>query len=141
MNEALRAAFRATLYQFDSPEGELLLRVDAPNAALVRFLRGQGADSMAVLTAFNPQARQQEIAANRASQELLRRDLTAAGHVLLPGRNVDPAGQWPVEDSFLVPGINLQAARSFAARYGQLAFLWMDTSGATLRLVETAAPD
>jgi hypothetical protein len=141
MDDKLRAAFRATLYRFDSPGGELLLRVDAPNAALARFLSDNHADSMAVLTAFNPQAQQQDIAANCASQDLLRRDLAAVGYSLVTGRHEDPAGRWPVEESFLVLGINLQAARSFAARYGQLAFLWTDASAATPRLVETIAPE
>jgi hypothetical protein len=35
--------------------------------------------------------------------------------------------------------MDLPAARSLATRYNQLAFLWMDTSTSTPRLVEAAA--
>jgi hypothetical protein len=138
MNEAQRAAFRITDYRVDAPAGELLLKVDQQNAMLADVLRSRGADCAAVITAFNPQARLQEDAENRAAQALLERDLDASGHDLLPGRNEDPTGHWPVEESFLVPGLTQPAARELAARYGQLAFLWIDASNATPRLIETA---
>jgi hypothetical protein len=140
MDDARRAAFRATLYRFEIPEVSLLLRVDAPDAALCALLRARRAGSAAVLTAFNPQARRQDHSANLHAQEMLRRDLESAGFTLLRGRNEDPAGEW-VEESFLVPGISLTDARSFAARHDQLAFLWMDVASATPRLIETAARD
>jgi hypothetical protein len=140
MDEAKRAGFRATLYRFESPEGNLLLRVDVPNAALSELLRARRAGSAAVLTAFNPQANRRARSANLHAQEVLRRNLETGGFTLLPGRNEDPAGEW-VEESFLVPGISLTDARSFAARHDQLAFLWMDVASATPRLIETAARD
>jgi hypothetical protein len=138
MDEALRAAFRATRYCFDSPDGELVLRIDTPNAALRALLRSQHSDCAAVLTAFNPQGRQRNRAANLAAQTQLQRDLGAAGFTLLGGRNEDPAREW-VEESFLVIGIDMAAAMSQAARHDQLAFLWTDAASATPRLIETAA--
>jgi len=138
MDEALRAAFRATRYCFESPAGDLALRVDTPNVALRALLRNQQAHSAAVLTAFNPQAVRRNHPANLAAQAQLRRDLSAAGFRLLAGRNEDPLRQW-VEESFLVIGIGMTAARSQAARHDQLAFLWTDAASATPRLIETAA--
>jgi hypothetical protein len=102
------------------------------------LLRNHLADSAAVLTAFNPQGCRQDPSTNHHAQEVLRRELTAEGFLLLPGRNEDPAREW-VEKSFLVIGISLAAARSHAARHEQLAFLWTDAASATPRLMETAA--
>jgi hypothetical protein len=138
MDDALREAFRATRYCFESPEGELLLRVDSANGRLRALLRSHRAESAAVLTAFNPQGKRREHSANLAAQAQLRRDLGASGFTLLPGRNEDPAGKW-LEESFLVIGIGMEAARTLAARHDQLAFLWMDAASATPRLIETAA--
>ena len=116
----------------------MLLKVDEPNTALTDLLRSLNAAGAAVITAFNPHGRRQDDALNRAAQKQLLSDLRSAGYALLPGRNEDPAGVWPVEESFLVLGIGLPAARMLAARYGQLAFLW-SAANATPRLVETAA--
>ncbi|MEO8313918.1 MAG: DUF3293 domain-containing protein [Pseudomonadota bacterium] len=117
-----------------------MLKVNMPCNAVAALLRVRSADCAALITAFNPQGRRQTDAANRAAQELLKRDLDASGLPCLRGRNEDSAGQWP-EDSFLVLGLTLPTAHTLAARYGQLAFLWMDVATATPRLVETAASD
>jgi hypothetical protein len=137
MDDALREAFRATRYCFESPEGELALGVDTANERLRALLRNHLAESAAVLTAFNPQGKRRDHSTNLAAQAQLRRDLSASGFTLLSGRNEDPAGKW-VEESFLVIGIGITAARSLAARHDQLAFLWTDAASATPRLIETA---
>jgi hypothetical protein len=138
MNNAQRAAFRATRYHFDSPDGELLLQVDVAHAGLAALLRRHGAGCAAVVTAFNPQAIRQDDARNLAAQTSLHGDLTAAGVTFLAGRNEDPSGQWPSEPSCLMIGMPLAEARALAARYGQLAFLWTDATSAAPRLIETA---
>jgi hypothetical protein len=139
LNVAQRAAFRAAKYYFSSPDGQVLVKVDEPNTALADLLRSCNPAGAAVITAFNPHGRRQDDALNRTAQNQLLSDLRTAGHTLLPGRNEDPAGVWPIEESFLVLGIGLPAARMLAARYGQLAFLWADAANATPRLMETAA--
>jgi hypothetical protein len=139
VNHSLRAAFRATFYRFDVPDAELLLKVGEPSMALAGLLRNRGANCAAVITAFNPQAQSRSAALNRAAQEQLLNDLRTAGYACVAGRNEDPAGQWPVEESLLVLGLDLETAQALATRYGQVAFLWMDASTATPRLVETAA--
>jgi hypothetical protein len=139
MRDAQRAAFRATHYRFDYPDGELLLTVDAPSAILAALLRSNGVETMAVLTAFNPGGNLQAPPINVRAQQLLLDDLAAGGFSLFSGRNEDPSGEWPVEQSFLVLGITLGQARKIAARHNQLAFLWTDAKDATPRLIETAA--
>lgn len=135
VDEALLAAFRAARYRFDTEDGELLLAVDSPDAGLLAFLRKHAADSAAILTAFNPRGRIRSDPENRAAQQQLQDELVAAGHELLPGHNEDPAGLWPREPSFLVPGLTLDAARTHAVRHHQAAFLWVDAASGTPRLV------
>ena len=141
MDDVQRTAFRRTHYRIDAPGGELLLKVDEPNRKLADLLRNHRATCAANLTACNPQGQLQDDVANRKAQEQLRHELVAAGYFLLTGRNEDPLGLWPVEESFLVLAISRPAARSIAAQCNQLAFLWMDATSSTPRLIETAAID
>ena len=138
-DDALHAAFRATLYHFDSPAGELRLKVDVRNPLLASLLNSRGVHSVAALTAFNPQGRRRDETANKLAQIRLHNDLQAAHYELLPGRNEDAAEEW-VEESVLVLGITLTDAHALATRYDQLAFLWSEAATATPRLVFTAPP-
>lgn len=139
---SLLAAYRATCYRVSAPGRELLLRIDQSDAQLAKLLREAWVSHAALLTAWNPGSRPQPLEQNRALQTQLVRELEAAGYPCLAGRNEaaspDPATEhtWN-EDSVLALDIPLDAARTFAARYGQLAFLWIDEQ-ATPRLVVTA---
>jgi len=137
MHREHQTAFRRTSYRVRTPGGELLLRVDHQAPALGELLHECGASGAALLTAFNPGGRRAPPLRNRQAQHRLRRELAALALPVLPGCNEDPRGLWPVEPSLLVPGLQLQAARTIAARYGQLAFLWSGCD-ATPRLIETA---
>lgn len=138
MHRDLETAFRATRYHVMDAAGSFVLQVDHPSQALQHLLRAVGQQQAALLTAYNPGARQQDAVANAAAQQALLADLDAAGFRAIPGRNEDPEGRWPDEASVLVPGLSLFRARQLASRYRQAAFLWSDDS-ATPRLVETAA--
>jgi hypothetical protein len=139
VDEALREAYRAARYRV--ADGDLLLAVDQPSPALAALLRRLDAPTAALFTAFNPSGLRQADALNHAAHVDLLHDLHQAGYHSLAAVNEDPRGQWPDEPSLLVPAISLAAARALAARYRQLAFLWMDAASATPRLFETAAPD
>jgi hypothetical protein len=139
-DDRLLAAYRATRYRVAAPGRDLLLRVDRYDEQLAKLLREAWVDSAALITAWNPRSQRQEEARNRALQEQLVRELEAAGHPCLPGRNEAPLEEsvdWN-EDSVLALDISLDQARVIAARYGQHAFLWIDRE-ATPRLVLTAA--
>jgi hypothetical protein len=141
MNQGLEQAFRAAIYRVLLPGGDLLLKVDAPSPALATVLNVHGAASMAVLTAFNPQGQLRDKQLNCQAQQQMRRNLIEAGFQVLPGRNEDPTGQWPMEESFLVLGIPLSSAHLFAEHYDQAAFLWADATDATPRMYRPTPPD
>ncbi|MFO7324820.1 MAG: DUF3293 domain-containing protein [Pseudomonadota bacterium] len=139
-DDRLLAAYRATRYRVSAPGRDLLLAVDRYDEQLAKLLREAWVDSAALITAWNPRSQQQETERNRALQDQLVRELQAAGHPCLPGRNeapIDDPEDWN-EDSVLALDISLEEARAIAARYGQHAFLWIDKE-ATPRLVLTAA--
>lgn len=134
MREDLQAAFRLARYCIDAPGGELVLTVDHPSIELAALLRERGTATAAVITAFNPQGQLRDDTRNCAAQEQLRRELAETGYHCLPGRNEDPAGAWPVEESLLVFGISCASALALAARYNQAAILWAVASDATPRM-------
>lgn len=139
MHHGLEAAYRAALYRIAAPAGEIRLRVGQYSQELADLLREAGVEEAALLTAFNPGSQAQLSCWNHASQQRLIAELTGGGYRLLHGCNSDPAGQWP-EQSALVLGMPLPAARACAARYQQLAFLWMQAGAATPRLIPAATP-
>jgi hypothetical protein len=137
MHRELESAFRRTRYRVLTPDAELLLRVDQRAPALADLLRKSGASCAALLTAFNPAGSRYPPFRNRQWQRQLGRELARQGHVLLPARNEDPRGLWPTEASLLVLDLPPAEARRIAARYRQVAFLWLDAAG-TPRLIFTA---
>jgi hypothetical protein len=138
MRDDLAAAYRATHYWISAPAGELSVRVGQRSDQLAALLQSLGAGEAALLTAFNPRSEIQSGELNRVAQDRLLAELGASGYRLLPARNVDPSGQWPVEESLLVLGMDLAAARDCAVRYGQVAFLWTDAA-ATPQLIQAMA--
>jgi len=136
MDDRLRQAYRSAHYVFDAPCGTLLLQVDRPSAELQRLLLAQGQPTAVAITACNPRSERQGDARNRRAQQELERQLSGMALPCIPGRHEDPARHWPTEYSTLVLGLPESDAHRLAAHFGQLAFLWSDTSGIP-RLIET----
>jgi hypothetical protein len=139
-DDALIAAYRATCYRVQAPGAELRLHIDRHEPLLAKLLREAWVECAALFTAWNPGSQPRDLATNEASHQALLQELQAAGYPCLHGRNEPAAGGgdgW-VEPSVLALDVSFDAARVIAARYGQLAFLWIDRQ-ATPRLVLTAA--
>lgn len=135
-DDSLTNAYRAARYQVEVTGGCLELKVDAPCEPLRLWLAARRHSCAALLTAHNPGSEQRAAWLNDEAQRRLHATLRARGLHYLTGRNLDPRGQWPVEDSVLVPDLSLHDAYALALQFGQRAFLWCDAS-ATPRLHET----
>lgn len=61
---------------------------------------------------------------NAAAHARLGAELAAAGYRVVEGAGEDPDGRWPAEPSYLVLGMDLEAARELGRRYGQNAIVW-----------------
>jgi hypothetical protein len=130
LTDALRTAYLAALYRFGPlPDtGPIELRVGQRNEALQAWLQGGKHHCATVLTAFNPGSERCSDERNAAAQHQLRDEAASRALCFIEGRNLDPAGHWPPEDSLLIAGLSLVDSHDMAHRFGQLAFLWSDTS-------------
>lgn len=126
--ESLRNAYLAAIYRFGDGPWLLELHPGQHCAALQRWMNDSGWRCAAVLTAFNPRGERVSPQFNSDAQRRLARDVEARGLPSLAGQNLDPAGIWPEENSLLVGNLDLAAARGLARQFGQLAFLWTDSS-------------
>jgi len=141
LTDALHRAYLAALYRFNFPgrSTPVELRVGQRSDALQAWLREGAHQSATVLTAFNPGSQRCSDAMNAAAQQQLRDAVRSGSLAFIEGQNLDPAGNWPPEDSLLIADVPLAASRDLAHRFGQLAFLWSDTM-AVPQLHLTAQP-
>lgn len=72
-----------------------------------------------IITAFNPDARPHDRAANLRASARLR--LALAGRALLRSRNRDPSGEWPDEPGWLFGRCRDDEVHALARRFGQRA--------------------
>jgi Protein of unknown function (DUF3293) len=105
-------------------EAPFSLRVGQPCAALVSSLLARRVDCAAFITAANPCSRQLTDLENRESLALLAAELGQRSLHFTPGLGIHPSGNWPGEESFLVYGLALQAAKALGTTFKQNAIVW-----------------
>jgi hypothetical protein len=116
-------AYLETEYRAHGEPG-FTLRVGQASADLLSAHKRQKADCSAFLTACNPFSESFDEAANAARQAALAKELSGRSLVFLPGIGQHPSNRWPGEDSFLVFGLTLEAAKVLGARFEQNGFVW-----------------
>ena len=119
----LLAAYRETEYRVHA-HPELSLRIDQHNPALARAHQAHGVTCSAYITACNPHSQRLDAATNAKRQTRLEQDLIRRGLSFLPGIGQHPGNDWPGEESFLIFGLNLDAAKALAGTLEQNALLW-----------------
>lgn len=139
IDPGLWAAYLATDYVVDAPDGEIVLRVDAASDALAALMRALRMHTAAVLTAHNPWSLRVADDVNDAAQRALEAELSERGIPMLPAAGRDPKGEWPAESSLVAFGLSRESAAALARRYGQNAFVWVPKQGAACQLVATRA--
>lgn len=100
------------------------LRIGAVSEDLRAVYDELGVASAAFLTAWNPFSRDVSREVNDRAQAALVTSLERAGHTIWSGIGVDPAGEWPGEESVLALGIELEAAKSIGREFQQNAIVW-----------------
>jgi hypothetical protein len=126
-------AYRQAEYRVLGDPG-MVLRIDAVSAALAGLHRALNVDGSALITVCNPFGQATAVEINRARQALLVGELASRDLPAIATIGVDPAGLWPDEPGFLVPGMSQQEARHTGARYAQNAVVWSGAD-ATPRLI------
>jgi hypothetical protein len=100
------------------------LRIGKQSSELAKLYVEIGVYSAGFLTAWNPYSAETSVADNAAAQLSLIRRLSLEGYPTLKALGVDPAGEWPGEESIFVPGLDLERAKSLGAEFGQNAIVW-----------------
>lgn len=138
---ALEAAYRATTYVVDHPDGEIGIRIGEHHPRLDALLAAHGATEWAYITAWNPGSVKKSFKNNKLQNNRLRAAVRAAGHVCYPGRGRPDGGAWTPEESLLVVGIAEAQAVALGARFGQNAVVTGVAGGpARLRWCAVRAP-
>lgn len=101
------------------------LRIGRSCPELDALLLAAGHDCATFITAWNPMCKALDIAENRQRQQCLADELAKRKLSTLPGIGQHPSNGWQGEESFLVLGLQLEAARALAKAYGQLAYVWI----------------
>lgn len=122
----LLAAYHATHYQVQGEDHAFTLRIGEYSPALDTLLQNSGYSCAAFVTAYNPYSQATHPECNQRAQQRLWSEMQQQAYEFLPATGIDPQGKWQGEDSLLILGIELQAARYLGQRYHQNAVLWMD---------------
>lgn len=77
------------------------------------------------ITAFNPRSHKLSITENLARNVQLRLKLNHTCPKVIAGRSADSSGVWPVEDSFLALGLDVETGKILAREFGQNAIIWI----------------
>ncbi len=86
-------------------------------------------DCAAFLTGWNPFSREVSKTENQERQKALSAELTYSSLTFLEGIGQHPSNNWPGEESFLVLGLNLEAAMTLGERFEQNAIVWCGADG------------
>mgnify|MGYP001489801185 CR=1 FL=1 len=125
----LEAAYLATCYFVDAPEGRFAIRLGAPSPRADALAAELGAAAWAYVTAYNPGSVPAPEEQNRARQRELEETVRGMGLPFFRGEGKGDDGGWPAEPSLLVLGIAEEEALRLARRFGQAAVVFGERGG------------
>ena len=118
------ASYRAADYQAGSGSAAIRLRIDQHSESLAQLLAASGQQCAVFITACNPGSQPQSPAANQAANAHLHEELSRHTDQIIEGTGSDPSGTWPLEQSLLALGVELDVAEVLGRRFGQNAVVW-----------------
>lgn len=116
-------AYQSTEYRVLGDAG-FTLRIGQASAELLDAHQRHGVTCSAFLTACNPFSQLTDAEVNAARQKELVAELDRRSFAYVYGIGQHPGNEWPGEDSFLIFGLEIAAAKELAARFEQYAFVW-----------------
>ncbi len=125
--DSLIAAYCSTHYQAGFGPYAIVLHVDQYSEPLSQFFGASGHRCAAFITACNPLGVRQNPELNRAASARLRNRLNRCvprPDEIIEGIGFDPSGDWPGEESFLVPGLDIETSRKLGEEFHQNAIVW-----------------
>jgi hypothetical protein len=134
--EQFESAYLNTDYRVNRPEGTFAIRIGEHCAPLEQILNDHSASTWAYITACNPYSQPTKPALNAHRMRQLATMVTEMGYRFFRGEGAARTGDWPLEPSLLILGINEAKALELARHFEQLAFVFGE-SGLPARLVWT----
>lgn len=128
INAATVQAYQETEYRIQG-ETPCTLQIGAVNDVLLGIHKLYQVDCSAFITACNPFSQIVSTTDNSIRQRQLADELARRGLNYLAGLGQHPSNNWPGEESFLVLGLNLQAAKKIGEQFGQNAIVWCGAAG------------
>ena len=128
MPPELKKAFVETEYIVHH-EPPFTLRIGQTCPALDELLQARKYKGAAFITACNPYSQQLNPAENGCRQTELLKELKSRSLFYLTGIGQHPKNGWEGEESFLILGIDLEAAKALAQKFEQWAFVWTTSKG------------
>ena len=128
LSAGLVKLYRATDYRVDAPGGAFILRVGTRSPKLAALLKSSGHACAAFITACNPLGAPTPAGSNAKAMAALKADLAAADCPFFPGFGEGKEG-WAGEESLLALGLEREAAKRLARKFGQNALLWAGRGG------------
>ena len=124
IDAAMLQAYRETEYRV-AGETPFVLRIGRHSPELASLHARYRCSASAYVTAYNPFSRTLSDTENQARDTQLDRELTARGLTHFEGIGQHPTNGWPGESSYLILGLDLEAARALGSRYEQNAIVWV----------------
>ena len=118
-------AYLETEYHVREDAG-FILRVGLISSCLLASHQRRRVECSAFLTACNPFSKAFEPDANNARQQALAKELELRSLAYVKGVGLHPSNNWPGEESFLIFGLTLEAAKTLANSLEQNGFIWSD---------------
>ena len=123
IDSATVQAYRETEYRVFAEAG-FTLRVGQASAELLSAHKRHKTQCSAFLTACNPFSQAFDATTNAERQAALAKELKQRSLTFESGIGQHPGNGWPGEDSFIVYGLTLEAAKALGTRLEQNAFVW-----------------
>ena len=122
--DALWDAYLATSYEFEGPDGLLLIRIGDLHPKVDALIQRTDSNSWCYITAWNPHSVSLSGQENSARHASLCQALEAMNLRFYEGWGRGQNTTWPPEKSVFVAGLNERDARALAHRYEQNAVVW-----------------
>ena len=126
ISSQLIANYTLADYRIGTAAECITLRIDQYSKQLAHFLATSNQSCAAIISAFNPCSQLVSDAKNIAAHESLRNFLACHSYQGIESLHMDPAGVWPAEKSFFIPGIDIYTAKSLGQQFSQNAIVWID---------------
>lgn len=123
---SLIANYTRADYRIGTAADRITLKIDQYSEPLAQFLATLNQSCAAIISAYNPYSQLLSDEENVAAHESLGHFLACHAYQGIESVHTDPAGVWPAEKSFFIPGIDMHSAQSLGQQFSQNAIVWIE---------------